>query len=443
MFSKFSISGVNALPRFGSSSLDESIIRGLKPISKSIALYIHIPFCKSICHFCMLRRGAKAVKDVPVEYIESLFKDLNFHRDHLEDIVINSIYFGGGTASMLSPLQFELILSAIKSVYTVSDNVEITFEGEPASLNNRDLLSCLKSNGVRRISFGLQTFNSELRNLLGRTDTIDEISELFNKLTAYNFKEVNVDYLYNLPNTNTDFILCELNQLIQFKPSSIDFHPLKYISCSKQMLRNIVEKCFSIPNAVTRLEMFNGIRKWIMSKGFVEQFVDQYSIYKNSETNQYMRNLYGLDGGEYLGIGPGSRSHFGNVGFSKLQSIDNYIASLSQQISPIEKSVSAPLIDNYVTCFPKRNDSLSIETLKLTSDPTYYFGKLRELEEQNYVEVIESGYVLTSLGLSWYQNLQEVLLSPGQRIKHRESIPDRISKFAQFNNYFENIGEFL
>jgi coproporphyrinogen III oxidase-like Fe-S oxidoreductase len=443
MFNKFSISGINALPRFGNSKLPESKLNNLKPISKTIALYIHIPFCKSICQFCMLRRGAKAVKQVPNEYIGAIVNDLRFHQTNLKDCNISSIYFGGGTPSMLSPSQFEFILSTIKSSYSVCENAEITFEGEPSSLKDIELLSCLKINGVKRISFGLQTFNLELRELLGRTDTIEEIDELFSILSKHNFKEVNVDYLYSLPSTTPDFIYHELERLILLGPTSIDFHPLKYISCSKYMLQNVIDKKYLVPDAGMRIEMYNVIRGWNLKNGYKEQFVDQYSIYENTETNKYMRHLYGLDGGEYLGIGPGARSHIGNIGFTKIQNIDNYISLLTEYKSPIEKSVIAPLIDNFITCFPKRNDSLSVSVIEQSSDPGFYLKSFQTFQEAGYVELSDFNYKLTDLGLNWYQNLQEILLSPTQRIRHQENIRERILKFSNYGNYFDNIGEIL
>jgi coproporphyrinogen III oxidase-like Fe-S oxidoreductase len=443
MFEKFSISGVNALPRFGSSKLATSAISGLKPINKEIALYIHIPYCKSICHFCMLRRGAKAIKEVPKVYIDAIIEDLHSNIPNLEGCRINSIYFGGGTPSMLHPGQFELILTAIKSAYAVNENVEITFEGESSTLKNNELLSCLKSNDVQRISFGLQTFDPALRTLLGRTDTIEDIQELFQQLSLYNFKEVNVDYLYNLPDTTADFVYQELEQLIRLAPTSIDFHPLKYISCSRHMLQNIIDEKRALPTASERIEMFNVIRNWNFENGFKEQFVDQYSIYENTETNQYMRNLYGLDGGEYLGIGPGSRSHFGDIGFTKVQSIDSYIQSLSEKRSPVDKSINAPLIDNYIACFPKRNDFLPVSVLERSSNPAFYKETFKALAEHGYLLLNDAGYKLTSTGLNWYQNMQEELLSPGQRFRHKENIPARISKFSLYGDYFKNIGELL
>jgi len=443
MFNKFSIAGVNALPRFGNTN--ECIIdfKDVRPINNQIGVYIHIPFCKSICQFCMLRREAKAVKQVPDEYVLALLMDIELYKHTLENVSINSIYFGGGTPSMLSPKQFELLLSALLFTFKTTANFEITFEGEPSSLNNTSLLSSLKDNKVDRISFGLQTLDLSMRKLLGRTDTVNEIFQLFEKVAKYNFKEVNIDYMYNLPNTSIGFIEKDLDLIKSLGPTSIDCHPLKYISCSKHMLSEIVLGDHSIPNSTQRIAMFNYIRQWHLSNGYQEQFVDQYSIYKVETTNKYMQNLYGLNGGEYIGIGPGSRSHLGNYGISKISNLDSYMKCISLGKTPIEKIVYAPMIDNFIACFPKRNDSLSLKVIEDSESKAYYAGVLKEMLHDGYIDVIDDKYILTSFGLNWYQNLQEILLSPIQRRKHRESTLKRIEKFKNFGNYFDELGVIL
>ena len=344
---------------------------------------------------------------------------------------------------MLSAVQFEKLLNAIYKTYSVSNNVEITFEGEPQSLLNDELLSTLNRNNVCRVSFGLQTFDTRLRDLLGRTDTINDITNLFELLSKYSFKEINIDYLYNLPNTDVKFIEKEFSLIKSLNPSSIDCHPLKYISCSGSLLQNIVDNDMTLPSSELRIDMFNYIRDYLISNNYKEQYADQYSIYPKSETNQYMRNLYGLDGGEYLGVGPGSRSHIGDFGFTKVQNLDIYFSEIAQESYAIQRITTAPLVDNYITCFPKRNDSLFFSDIEKSESSSFFLKQLDMLCQEGYVIKNKQFYSLTSLGLSWYQNLQEFLLSPLQRSKHLENVTARKQKFEKFGNYFENLGEVL
>ena len=439
-FEYFSISGVNALPRFADENINPDIIQELRPLGSSISLYIHIPFCKSICHFCMLRKGAKAVESIPDSFISTVLNDLSLHIDTFKDITISSVYFGGGTPSMLHPSQFTKIISSIACNFKLDPKLEISFEGEATSLNNPSLLLCLKQNSVRRISYGVQTFDPALRELLGRTDTIKDLFNLRNSLDKYGFDEVNIDYIYSLPNTDRRFIEKELQILNKYCPTSIDCHPLKYISCSSFMLDAIKANRMEIPNAELRINLFNDIRSWCLNNNYQEQFVDQYSTRKLKNTNKYMRHLYGLDGGEYIGIGPGARSHYGNYGFTKYQNFHEYSRALQENIYPIHRIAYAPHSDNYITCFPKRNDLLTLNDIMSSQQSSYFIKILSQLTNDGYLKFSDDGYQLTALGLSWYQNLQELLLSERQRKNHSLNIKKRSQKFEKYNNYFDKIG---
>ena len=135
----FSISGVNALPRFGQQAKPNNIIiDNILPSSSELSLYIHIPFCKTICQFCMLRKGSKSVNEVPDNFIDSLLLEAELYKKSLNKVPINSLYFGGGTPSMLSAKQFEQIINTLDKIFSFNDDIEITFEGEASSLNNND-----------------------------------------------------------------------------------------------------------------------------------------------------------------------------------------------------------------------------------------------------------------------------------------------------------------
>src|SRR5690606_26525909 len=113
---------------------------------------------------------------------------------------------------------------------------------------------------------------------------------------------------------------------------------------------------------------------------------------------------------------------------------------VSKNHFPIERFVSAPLVDNYIACFPKRNDILTEEDISKSSYSTYLHGILSELSKQGYLINIGGEYTLTLKGLTWYQNIQEKLLSPSQKTKHIETINNRVAKFSKFGDYFNELG---
>jgi len=343
----------------------------------------------------------------------------------------------------LSYQQFERIIAELFHLFSIVPGVEITFEGEAASLKNNDLLKALKNNRVARVSFGLQTFDERIRKVLGRTDELADLYTVRERLEVIGFTEVNIDYIYNLPDTDLEFLSGDLAHLKTFAPTSVDCHPLKYVSCSSFMLRQIMENKMTIPDAQLRIAMYRLIRQWMSQNGYVEQFADQYSKKDLSDSNIYMKHLYGLSGGEYIGFGPGARSHFGDFGSTNAQQTDNYNKLINAGKLPVEKRVYAPLADNFITCFPKRNDKLTLEAIGLSTDPAYFTEKLEGLKNQGYLNFDDRGYVLTPEGLNWYQNLQEELLSPDQLNRHMETAKQRVNKLDYFNGYFDGLGGLL
>jgi len=384
----------------------------------------------------MLRRGAKAQAEVPDSFIDTLLRELVLVRAAMGHLQVDALYFGGGTPSLLTPRQVSLVMAAIEQAFSVSDNIEITFEGEASSLQRGDLLQCLRAHGVRRVSFGLQTFDSALRDLLGRSDTTQDLIRTIEALHRLDFTDINVDYLYCLPGTTADFVRAELDLLADFGVTSVDCHPLKYSSCAPAMLARIAEERRRVPDAATRIDMFEAIYDGLRACGFTEQFADQYSRVCDAAPNSYMRRLYGLDGGEYIGLGPGARSHFADHGLQNVQNLARYSALVSDGHRPIHKVVFAPHADNYVSCFPKRNDCLSADRLALAPSSAYFRQQLDHLARGGFVTADDGHFTLTRLGLRWYQNLQEDLLSESQKARHAATAQKRETKLEKHGEHF-------
>jgi oxygen-independent coproporphyrinogen-3 oxidase len=389
----------------------------------------------------MLRRGATVASSVPDEFVDGIVRELGLMRVVFEPVRLGAVYFGGGTASLLSGRQFEVIWNAIALACRFDSSIETTFEGEPVSLLNDELRATLRANGVTRVSFGLQTFDARLRALLGRTDSADDLWKVRSALERSGFEEINVDYLYALPGTTAEFVERELRTLRDFAPTSIDCHPLKYASCAPRMLQQIVDEGLRVPTAELRADMFEMLKATLEADGFAAQFADQYSLAERTKTNRYMRFLYGLDGGEYVGLGPGARSHYGDYGIQNEPGVGQYLRAVASGERPIGKKVFAPHSDNYVTCFPKRADSLSTESVSIAFSADQFVERLANLTVGGYLSREEGGYRMTRMGLRWYQRVQEELLSESQRQRHRESARVRSLRFVRWQDHFHELLE--
>lgn len=445
-YEAFSVVGVNALPRFPAAAQRETIDTTMTlPYGPKIGLYVHIPVCLSICPFCMLRKGARASTQVEDSIFGAILREIELVGVRAaQRVSVDSIYIGGGTPSVLSAKQISELLSSCARVFGYEENVEITFEAEARSLLDSSKITALADGGVRRVSYGVQTFDESLRRLLGREDSVRDLFQLRELLARAEIADINVDYMYNLPGTTLKTVEQDLRLLDKLGPTSVDCHPLKYASCAHAVLCAIVDRHLSIPSSAERVATFKLIQQWMIERGYQAQFSDQYR--KNEfgvDNNIYMQRLYGMRGGEYIGVGPGARSHFGDVGYSNVEDFNYYIESLAEGRVPVIRTVRAPMHDNYVTCFPKRGDTLTDEAVAESQYSTYYRDKLKELAEDGLIRRMQNCYILTEEGLPWYQNLQEELLSPPQRGYHMRSTMARAEKLLRYGDYFKAAGSIL
>ncbi len=436
-YNSFSLYGVNGLPRLSNEGFSSIDVDTITPNRKKISIYIHIPFCESACNFCHLRLGGYITKKVHDNYVFLIVTELKNFSGQIKGNIIDSVYFGGGTPSLLKPSQVDSILECLYKYFNMESKVEISFEGNSNTLLNNDLLQNLKINGVSRISFGVQTFNKNLRKILGRTDTISAIYKLTNILFQMDFEDINIDYIYNLPNNDDSFTDIELNKLKMLSPTSIDLHPLKYSSCNKMMLKNIKNNMMTIPTSDARIHQFNKIRNWMLLNNYKENFIGFYS--RNKVSNLYINRLHGINGSEYIGVGLGARSYIGDYSFSNTHILKDYNEIILKGNKPIARVTHIPIADNFIALFPKRNDKLFFSDIENSTDPPYIHKKLNWLLSKNYVIKNSHCYKLTHLGVSWYQNIQEELLSQSQKEIHRNCARKRNSVLEEFKGYFDNL----
>jgi oxygen-independent coproporphyrinogen-3 oxidase len=418
-YTRFSAFGVNALPRFGDVSLDAAAVDETRVRSPRYAVYVHVPYCRTLCEFCMLRRGSLARAEIPDTFLEALDRDFEATSAASTGAVADSLYVGGGTPSLLSGRQVSRLLASARRWFDFLPDAEVTFEGEAASLRDEELLATLVGEGVARVSFGVQTFDPEMRALLGRSDSLEDVRRTREALDVHGFRDVNVDLMYALPGTTLASVESDLDELHALAPTSVDCHPLKYPSCSKRMLAEMQRSNRTVPSAATRIAMYTRFRSYFLEQGYTELFADQYAVERRAGPQRYLRHLYGLDGGEYVGVGPGARSHYDDVGVQKTLSVANYVEAARGGRSLVERSVRAPLADNYVTCFPKRNDLLTHARIDASPSREFFWRRLGELVRLGYVESGPAGFRLTNEGTHWYQNLQEDLLSESQSAAHQ------------------------
>ncbi|SEL46920.1 coproporphyrinogen-III oxidase family protein [Ectothiorhodospira marina] len=207
----------------GAVTLGEHL-EGCEPNGAPRAIYVHIPFCRKICHFCNMRR----MKGAPDEaYTDLLLRDMEAlaRYPYVAGGRYGAIYFGGGTPSTLSASALERILTGLKHHFHLTHDVEITLESSVTELTEEKLLACMRS-GVNRVSLGVQTFDETGRSLLGRSGNGQWIAERIRRYRALGLDNLGMDLIYHYPGQTPDDLAADLDRIAELDLSGFSFYAL-------------------------------------------------------------------------------------------------------------------------------------------------------------------------------------------------------------------------
>ena len=191
--------------------------------TKPIGLYVHIPFCVqkcNYCDFCSFPCGEVGWRN---EYIDALCKEIGSYQDL--NITLDSIFFGGGTPSLLSVDEFSRIISAIRKGFSVVSDCEFTLEANPKTLTEEKLRSFIDF-GVNRLSIGLQSINENETKLLGRIHNFDDFLNSYQLARNLGISNINVDLMYGIPEQTKESFKQTLKKVLELSPEHISLYVL-------------------------------------------------------------------------------------------------------------------------------------------------------------------------------------------------------------------------
>jgi oxygen-independent coproporphyrinogen-3 oxidase len=193
-------------------------------------VYIHIPFCRSRCSYCDFATGMYE-SDLAERYVGAVCSEISAWTEIENAAEVDTIYFGGGTPSLLAPIQIEKILKAVRARFRIADGAEVTLEINPgdggeSSESRHRTLSEFRRLGINRASFGAQTFDDQDLKQLGRTHSAADISATFRQLRATGFENINFDLIAGLPGQTLPGWQRNLNQALNLRPEHLSLYLL-------------------------------------------------------------------------------------------------------------------------------------------------------------------------------------------------------------------------
>jgi len=292
-------------------------------------IYIHIPFCKSKCHYCDFY-STTDLNIIP-DFIESLKREISLYQN--SNMKFDTIYFGGGTPSLLTSKQIKIILSKLYSSFNISKNAEITLEANPKTLNKEKLLE-LQDSGINRLIIGVQSFINSNLNLLGRTHSEkDSIKALENAKSA-GFTNFGIDIIFGIPEQNIKDLKYDLNLAISYELNHISAYLLTY-EPGTVLYNKIKNNIFSKLNDIKCAGMLKYVQNYFQKKQYEQYEISNYS--KNKSFRSKHNQKYWIDI-NYLGFGPSAHSYLKPRRYWNINSINKYIKILNNNKLPVSGS---------------------------------------------------------------------------------------------------------
>lgn len=288
-------------------------------------IYIHIPFCKKACHYCDFHFSTSLKKKE--DMIHALGKELQLRSNELKGQVVETIYFGGGTPSLLTIEELRFLINEVHKSFHVSKNPEITLEANPDDLKPK-LLKNLLATQINRLSIGIQSFFEDDLANMNRAHNANEAKECLREATKY-FNNISIDLIYGIPNMTLDKWNENLDIAFSFSVNHISAYALTVEP--KTALADFIKKGFYPPvDEDLALQHFNHLVKKAKERGFVH-----YEISNFGKSNFYSQhNTSYWQGKPYLGIGPSAHSFDGLNRSWNVSNNIRYIQALKNESLP-------------------------------------------------------------------------------------------------------------
>jgi oxygen-independent coproporphyrinogen-3 oxidase len=290
-------------------------------------IYIHIPFCKQACHYCDFHFSTNLKKKD--EMVLALAKEIEMRKSDFQDAIVETIYFGGGTPSILQIADLRFLIDQVYRNFKVVENPEITVEANPDDLTDNQIIE-LSKNKVNRLSIGIQSFFEDDLKMMNRAHNVEEAKKCLEIATHY-FDNISIDLIYGVPEMSNEKWLQNIETALSFNVPHISSYALTVEP--KTALHTFIQKgIIPQPDDEVAQEHFHILVDKLSESGFIH-----YELSNFGKENYFSKNnsSYWL-GKKYIGIGPSAHSYDGKNRGWNVSNNSLYIKSIQENKLPIE-----------------------------------------------------------------------------------------------------------
>lgn len=295
-----------------------------------ISLYIHLPFCESLCTYCGCNKKITTNHKVEEEYLIAIEKEWKLYRRLMQQTpVVRELHLGGGTPTFFSPRNLDRLLQSILKDCIIHPHHEFSIEGHPNNTTPEHLKMLYKA-GFRRISYGVQDNNPEVQKIINRLQPFENVARATENARAAGFGSVNFDLIYGLPLQTCESIVETMQQVISLQPDRIAFYSYAHVPWTSKAQRLFDES--HLPADEEKLALYLKGKELLLQAGYADIGMDHFalptdSLYKAWKNGKLHRNFMGYTTQHtnlLLGLGVSSISDTGTAYAQNLKTLQEY-----------------------------------------------------------------------------------------------------------------------
>ncbi len=397
--------------RSSSGAASAGLVGGRSPLS----VYVHIPFCESVCYYCACNKVITRHHERAAEYLDALERELDLQLVALgRGQQITQLHLGGGTPTFLSDAELERLMRMLRAGFDFGPAAEVSIEVDPRTVTV-ERLAHLKDIGFNRLSFGVQDFDPAVQQAVHRVQPYEQVAQLMQAARALHFESINADLIHGLPKQTPESLARTVAQMAELRPDRIALYAYAHLPQRFKPQRRI--DAAELPSSADRIHMLSKAIAGFLAQGYVYIGMDHFALPDDAlavakRQGRLHRNFQGYSTQpdcDLIGLGVSSISKVGATYSQNAKTLPEYYDSLARGELPVVRGVALTredLVRRSVIMALMCQGRLDFESIELAHliDFRAHFApeleRLAELGKQGLVKLETDSVELTPIG--WY-----------------------------------------
>lgn len=283
-----------------------------------LGVYLHIPFCKSKCPYCDFCSFPRPEAQVMSDYVTHLIQEVRVWGEKSQGRTVDTVYFGGGTPTLLSPQDAERLMSAVFDHFSIEKDAEVTLECNPATVT-REALNVWVGGGVNRVSMGAQSAHENELKALGRLHTWEDVCHTVKMVRQAGVDNVNLDFMMGIPHQTPDSLLKTLRMAMELSPEHLSAYCLMLEEGTPFARRGA--KALGLPDEDCVVDLYELASDYIVSRGYEHYEISNYAL----PGKRSRHNLHTWQGREYVGLGVAAHGYVDHVRYGNSRDLTGFL----------------------------------------------------------------------------------------------------------------------